>query len=50
VERDGFVGGVAAMGIPLIGFYNNREEQIVKGIPGKSSSAWASWGRRPDRS
>ncbi len=33
VEREGFVGGVAAMGLPLNGFYDNREEQIVKGIP-----------------
>lgn len=33
VERDGFVGGVAAMGLSFLGFHNNREELIIKGIP-----------------
>ncbi|MCL4466884.1 MAG: FAD-dependent oxidoreductase [Chloroflexi bacterium] len=33
VEHSGFVGGVAAMGIPFHGFYNNSEDHIVKGIP-----------------
>jgi hypothetical protein len=33
IEQAGFVGGVAAMGIPFHGFFNNREEQILGGIP-----------------
>ncbi len=33
IERDGFVGGVAAMGLSFLGFHNNREELIIKGIP-----------------
>ncbi len=33
VERDGFVGGVAAMGLSFLGFHNNREELIIRGIP-----------------
>ena len=33
VERHGCVGGNATMGFPLHGFFNNREERIVAGIP-----------------
>jgi hypothetical protein len=33
VERHGAVGGNATMGFPLHGFFNNREERIVDGIP-----------------
>jgi ribulose 1,5-bisphosphate synthetase/thiazole synthase len=33
VEQNGFVGGLAVVGLPVHGFYNNREEQILKGIP-----------------
>jgi flavin-dependent dehydrogenase len=29
VEQAGFVGGVAAMGLPFHGFYDNSERQIV---------------------
>ena len=33
VEREGFVGAHATMGLPLNAFHNNRGEQIVGGIP-----------------
>jgi 2-polyprenyl-6-methoxyphenol hydroxylase-like FAD-dependent oxidoreductase len=33
VDRHGFVGGLATSGYPLHGFFNNREERIVGGIP-----------------
>ncbi len=33
VEQNGFVGGTAVMGLPILGFHNNREERIVGGIP-----------------
>jgi hypothetical protein len=32
VEQNGFVGGTAVMGLPILGFHNNREERIVGGI------------------
>lgn len=33
IESSGFVGGVAAMGLPIQGLYANNEERIVEGIP-----------------
>ena len=33
VEQNGYVGGLAVIGLPLHGFYNNREERIMGGIP-----------------
>jgi hypothetical protein len=33
VDQHGFVGGLATSGYPLHGFFNNREERIVGGIP-----------------
>lgn len=33
VEQNGFVGGTAAMGLPILGFHDNRERRIVGGIP-----------------
>jgi len=33
VEAHGFLGGVAALGIPMQGFHDDRKRQIVKGIP-----------------
>jgi len=35
VEQDGFVGGSAVMGLPMHGFYNNREERILAGVAGE---------------
>lgn len=35
IEGAGFVGGVAAMGLPFQGVYTNAEEQIIKGIGGE---------------
>ncbi|MCL4466882.1 MAG: FAD-dependent oxidoreductase [Chloroflexi bacterium] len=33
IEQNGYVGGVAALGnLPFLGFHNNRNEQIIKGI------------------
>jgi hypothetical protein len=32
VEQNGFLGGTAVTGLPIIGIHNNREEQIVGGI------------------
>ena len=33
VEQNGYVGGTAATGLPLLSFHNNRGERIVSGIP-----------------
>jgi 2-polyprenyl-6-methoxyphenol hydroxylase-like FAD-dependent oxidoreductase len=33
IERNGFVGGEAATGLPLLAFHDNRDQPIVKGIP-----------------
>jgi hypothetical protein len=34
IERYGFLGGNAAMGLPILGFFNDREgKQVIKGIP-----------------
>ncbi|MBN1686666.1 MAG: FAD-dependent oxidoreductase [Spirochaetales bacterium] len=33
IEQNGYVGGTAAMGLPMLSFHNNRGEQIVAGIP-----------------
>jgi ribulose 1,5-bisphosphate synthetase/thiazole synthase len=33
IEKSGYVGGVAATGLPLLSFHDNRGERIVSGIP-----------------
>ncbi len=33
IEQKGYVGGMAAAGLPLLSFHNNRGERIVSGIP-----------------
>ena len=33
IEQNGYVGGTAATGLPLLSFHNNRGERIVSGIP-----------------
>ena len=33
IEQNGYVGGTAATGLPLLSFHNNRGEQIVSGTP-----------------
>ena len=33
VEQNGYVGGTAATGLPLLSFHDNRGERIVSGIP-----------------
>ncbi len=35
IERYGFLGGNAALGLPFLGFHTINQRQIVKGIPGE---------------